>query len=107
MTAFLEAWGAEVPAEDMDMSMEMEGMDHGGMAGMMSPEQMADMEATEGADFDRMFLEMMIEHHEGAVTMAETQLDEGENPTALELAQTIIDAQQVEIDLMQDLLAGS
>jgi len=129
MTAFLEAWGAEVPAEGMDMSTEMDGMDHGGTAseepsedmdmstetdgmdpgsmnGMMSPEQMTDMEATEGADFDRMFLQMMVEHHEGAVAMAETEVDEGENPTALELAQTIIDTQQVEIDRMQDLLAG-
>ena len=107
MTAFLEAWGAEVPAEDMDASGQMEGMDHGGMAGMMSSEQMAGMAAAMGADFDRMFLQMMIEHHEGAVAMATTEVDEGENATALELAQAIIDTQESEIGRMQDLLAGS
>lgn len=109
MTAFLEAWGAEVPAEDMDMSMEMEGMDHGGMdgmAGMMSPEQMTELETAQGADFDEMFLTMMVEHHEGAVDMAETELAEGENPEAKELAQAIVDTQESEIARMQDLLGS-
>lgn len=106
MTAFLEAWGAEVPAEGMDASMEMEGMDHGGMAGMMSPEQMAELETAEGAAFDEMFLTLMVEHHEGAVDMAETELDEGQNPTAQELAQAIVDTQESEIARMQDLLGS-
>ncbi len=78
-----------------------------GMSGMMTPEQMSDLEAAEGAEFDRMFLEMMVEHHEGAVEMANTQLDDGENPDARELAQEVIDAQESEIDRMQDLLAAS
>lgn len=108
MTAFLEAWGAEVPEQDTSM----EGMDHGGdepmegMAGMMSPEDMSALESAEGAEFDEMFLQMMVEHHEGAVSMAEVELDEGQNPTALELAQTIVDTQESEIDRMQDLLGS-
>ena len=111
MTAFLEAWGAEVPKEDMSM----EGMDQGGdesmegmegMAGMMSPEDMAALESAEGAEFDEMFLQMMVEHHEGAVDMARTELDEGETPTALELAQAIVDTQESEIERMQGLLGS-
>lgn len=46
----------------------------------------------------------MIAHHEGAVEMAQTELDEGENPQALELAQKIIDDQQTEIAEMQEML---
>lgn len=129
MTSFLDAWGAAAPmggASEMPMEStdEMEGMDHStmdaddmagsegtegmeGMSGMMTPEQMADLEAAEGAEFDRMFLQMMVEHHEGAVEMANTQLDEGENPQARALAEQIIEAQESEITRMQDLLAAS
>ncbi|HLR95571.1 MAG TPA: DUF305 domain-containing protein, partial [Jiangellaceae bacterium] len=59
----------------------------------------------EGTDAARLFLEQMIAHHEGAVEMAQTQVDDGSNPDAIELAQTIIDAQTTEIQQMQDLLA--
>ena len=112
MTAFLEAWGAGGPMDGMDHSTmdaddmaAMPGME--GMSGMMTPQQMSDLEAAEGPDFDRMFLQLMIEHHEGAVEMATTQLDDGENPDARALAEEIIQAQESEIARMQDLLAGS
>ncbi len=108
MTGWLQEWDAEVPA-DGDMA-DMEGMDHGGgdmagMDGMMSPEQMGRLEQSSGADFDRLFLEQMTEHHVGAVEMARTELDAGADPDALALAQAIIDTQQAEIDEMADLLA--
>ncbi len=56
-------------------------MDHGGMPGMMTEkqmammteEQMAEMEAWTGSEFDELFLESMIEHHTGAVQMAQTE----------------------------------
>ena len=108
MTAFLEAWGADVPADDMTMDgdgMDGDGMDGmAGMAGMMTPEEMADLEAAEGQSFDQMFLQMMVAHHEGAVEMAQTELDEGQDPDALQLAEEIIDTQQSEIQRMQNLL---
>jgi len=105
MTGLLDSWGAEVPADMTGMG-EMEGMDHGptGMPGMMSAEEMASLEAAQGADFDRMFFEMMIAHHEGAIEMAQVELDNGADPAALALAQEIIDAQQAEIMQMQGLL---
>lgn len=116
MTGWLQEWGAEVPAEG-DMS-GMEGMEEGmegmsgmegmegmeGMGGMMTPEQMQGLEQATGAAFDRMFLESMLEHHRGAVEMAQVELDEGADPEALELAQTIIDTQQAEITEMETLL---
>jgi uncharacterized protein (DUF305 family) len=73
--------------------------------GMMTAEQMAALDGATGDEFDRMFLELMIEHHEGAIAMSQTELSEGTNEEAEELAQEIIDAQQAEIDHMQELLA--
>lgn len=104
MTDWLEEWGEDVPAE------EMPGMDHGGMSsgdmpGMMSEEDLAGLGSASGPKFDRMFLTMMIEHHEGAVEMARTEQADGENPDAIALAEDIESAQTEEIALMQDLLA--
>lgn len=97
MNALLESWGQE-PMQDM------EDMDHDGMTGMMSDEQMTELEEAEGEEFDTMFLQMMIEHHEGAVEMAQTELDEGVNPEARDLAQQIIDDQNTEIEQMNEML---
>ena len=107
LTGWLEAWGAEVPDMSMGSMGGMEGMDHGGssMSGMMSEEDMKVLEDADGPTASGLFLEQMIEHHTGAIEMAQTELNDGQNPQALELAQTIIDAQQAEISEMEDLLA--
>lgn len=78
------------------------GMDHGD--GMMSAEDMANLEAANGADAARLFLEQMIVHHEGAVEMAQVAVENGEDPDVRALAQEVIDAQQIEIATMRDLL---
>jgi len=96
MQGWLEDWGQD------EMSDDMGGMDHS--SGMMSEEDMTDLENATGAEFDEMFLTMMIEHHEGAIEMAQIELDDGQNPDAQELAQNIIDAQQAEIEEMQGIL---
>ncbi|MGC0250457.1 MULTISPECIES: DUF305 domain-containing protein [unclassified Pseudactinotalea] len=100
MTSWLETWGEETsPAGGM------EGMDHGmDMEGMSQEEAMAELESLSGAEFDQRFLELMIAHHRGAVDMAQAELDGGENPQALELAQKIIDDQQAEIAEMEQML---
>ena len=97
----LEAWLTDWGVDSDDAG----GMDHGGMDGMMSEDDMAELEAADGAEASRLFLEQMIEHHEGAVEMALTQLDDGQNPDAVALAQDIVDAQTGEIDQMRDMLA--
>lgn len=100
MNEWLKAWGA--PA-----STSMPGMDHSGHgsgSGMMSDADMKMLEQAKGAAFDKMWLEMMIKHHEGAVAMAQTELQKGSNADAKKLAQEIIDAQQKEITEMQGLL---
>ncbi|WP_219415790.1 DUF305 domain-containing protein [Pseudonocardia nigra] len=107
MTGFLESWGAEVPADDSRGGMDHGDTGHGdmgGMSGMMTPEQMQQLRYASGPEFDRMFLEMMIAHHEGAVTDAERELAEGVNEQAKALASEITDAQTAEIERMQMLL---
>jgi uncharacterized protein (DUF305 family) len=80
-------------------------MDHGDMGGMMSSEDMDSLANATGAEFDRMFLDMMTAHHSGAVQMAETEIADGENPDALAMADEIRDTQNAEISEMQQLLA--
>ena len=62
-------------------------------------------ENAEGVEASRMFLESMTAHHEGAIDMAQDEVDNGQNPDAVELAETIVETQQAEIDQMQQLLA--
>lgn len=110
MTGWLEEWGYDVPQgtslEGVEMP-GMEGMDMGTMPmpGMMSKEQMDQMAGMSGPAFDRMFLESMVEHHRGAIEMAEAQLQDGQNPEALALAEDVIAAQTAEIEEIEQLLA--
>jgi uncharacterized protein (DUF305 family) len=79
--------------------------DHAGMPGMMSGDQMKDLGAATGADFDKRWLEMMIEHHEGAIAMANDAIKDAKNPDVVAFAKTIVAAQQAELDTMKSLLA--
>ncbi|SNY80891.1 Uncharacterized conserved protein, DUF305 family [Nocardia amikacinitolerans] len=75
-----------------------------GMPGMMSAEQMTALQAASGPAFDEMWLEMMIEHHTGAIDMAKTELADGVNPEAQALARAVIAAQESEIATMRGML---
>jgi len=119
MSGWLQEWGEEVPStmrdhvnggheghgddEDSSMSDSMEGMDED-MPGMMSAEDMDALENASDAEFSDMWLTMMIEHHEGAIEMSETEQDEGRFKPAVDLAGTIIESQTAEIDTMEKLL---
>jgi uncharacterized protein (DUF305 family) len=70
--------------------------------GMMTDDEMAELEAAEGDEFDRLFLEHMIEHHEGAIVMSQQVLEDGEDPEVAGLAQAVIAAQEAEIEQMRD-----
>jgi uncharacterized protein (DUF305 family) len=65
---------------------------------------MKQLEGAKGAEFDRMWMQMMIKHHEGAIDMARTELSKGSSSEAKALAQKVVDAQQAEITEMQGLL---
>ncbi|MCC4249788.1 MULTISPECIES: DUF305 domain-containing protein [Microbacterium] len=95
MEGWLRDWGVSMDG--------MAGMDHGG--GMMSESDMQALEAAEGTEASRLFLQQMIEHHRGAVDMAQDEVDEGRNGDVVELARTIVDSQTAEIATMEELLA--
>ncbi len=110
MRGWLQQWGAPEQMDGMD------GMDHGDMGhgdtdsggqsagGMMSDADMGALGNASGADFDRMWLTMMIAHHEGAIKMAEQVKAESTNPDVTALADAIVAGQKKEIDTMQQLL---
>jgi uncharacterized protein (DUF305 family) len=77
-----------------------------GMPGMMSAEDMKSLEGSSGAGFDRMFVQMMIKHHEGAIEMARTEQANGKNADAIALAKQIEKAQAAEIAVMRGLLGA-
>lgn len=109
MTGWLKQWGKPVPgaaAAGQD-SRDMGGMAMGSqdMPGMMSADDMARLKKASDAAFQDMWLHMMVRHHEGAITMAKTELTAGKSDQAKKLAQSIIDGQQTEIDQMKRLLA--
>ena len=91
MEGLLGEAGAEIPND-------MGGMDMGGSEMGMSQEEMDNLSALEGEEFDKMFSEMMIRHHGEAIQMANDVLKDGENEDVAALAQGIIDEQQKEID---------
>lgn len=101
MTAWLTEWGQPAPSTDMG---QMGGMDHSSGSGIMTTQDMDALMAASGPEFDRQWLTMMIAHHTGAIEMANTEIADGSNPDAQEMARTIVATQQQEIDTMQRLL---
>lgn len=105
LTDWLEQWGEPTQPEGMDMDMDMGGdHDMSQMEGMLSEEDLQLLSDAPGPEAAELFLNQMIAHHEGAVAMAEDQVENGTYPPAVDLAQTIIDTQQQEIDTMQQML---
>ena len=109
MTGWLESWDEEVPDLDaMDHMMMGHGDDDddNDMPGMMDADQMQQMTSMmgDGLTFDRMWVLMMIEHHEGAIEMAQDEMGDGQSADAIALAGDIVTAQKAEIDVMQQML---
>ena len=92
MTAWIESSGSST-----DMGHDM------GMGGMLTDEQMTALENAQGAAFDKLYLEGMIGHHEGALQMA-TMIENSSNSEAKELAANIIKSQSAEIEKMKQML---
>ncbi|GGS79075.1 DUF305 domain-containing protein [Streptomyces violaceus] len=100
MKSWLKAWGKPESAGE-----NMPGMDHGsGMSGMMSAGDMKKLEAAKGNEFDRMFAELMIEHHKGAITMAEDEQKKGRDATAKKLAADVVRTQSAEVEKFEKIL---
>ncbi|GAA2226361.1 DUF305 domain-containing protein [Streptomyces nogalater] len=100
LTGWLKAWGEQAPTAGMDHS------GHTGMSGMMSESDMAALKKATGKDFDKRFLSLMVEHHQGAVEMATTEKHKGRSGDAKAMAEAIITAQDAEIKEMKQLLGA-
>ncbi|MEE4154523.1 MAG: DUF305 domain-containing protein [Erythrobacter sp.] len=123
--AFMNGWLSERGEKTVMAGMDHAGMDHSGMdhsghmmgqggdqvpmVGMATPEQIAQLATLEGTEFDRMFLSLMIPHHEGAVKMVEDLLEadgSAADPVLFQFVSDIEADQTAEIDRMDALLAG-
>ncbi|WP_083406461.1 DUF305 domain-containing protein [Mycolicibacterium rutilum] len=93
--------GTGMPGQGMP-GHQMPGMSGG--HGMMSDADMAALQNAQGAEASRLFLMQMIEHHKGAIMMAQQEIDNGQFPAAMEMARNIVSSQQAEIDTMQGML---
>jgi uncharacterized protein (DUF305 family) len=76
-----------------------------GMDGMLTDAELETLEAAKGPEFDRLFLEGMIAHHEGTISMAEGVVD-SKNPEVAKLAASIIKSQTEQIQYMKELLGN-
>lgn len=95
LKTWLTGWGAS--------SAGMTGMDQG-TDGMMSQSDMDALNSATGAAAAKLFLEQMMAHHQGAIKMAQTEIDWGRNLNAKKMDETIIKTQTNEISVMKDLL---
>jgi uncharacterized protein (DUF305 family) len=89
--------------KERNLPPDVPGHDHGTMRGMQSPEEIQRLTAARGTDFDRLFVQMMTEHHQGAVEMSTNLLKVGIDLRLNELAASIGHEQAVEIDRMREL----
>ena len=83
--------------------------DHGMMPGMLTEQELERLAAASGAEFDRLFLESMIRHHEGAVTMVATLFftnGAGQEPEIFRLASDVDADQRTEIARMRAMLGA-
>ena len=76
------------------------------MPGMVDDAALSRLRSLSGKEFDTLWLESMISHHQGAVEMAKAELANGQDAGAKEMAQHIVDTQQAEIDQMKQMLGG-
>jgi uncharacterized protein (DUF305 family) len=110
MQAWLDQWGmAGMPGMDGMPGMHgmpgMPGMESmPGMQGMVSPADMQAIRDAQGVDAMRLFLLHMIKHHEGAIDMANNEIESGRFPEAIALSESIVTSQRKEIDVMNQIL---
>lgn len=90
---------------NLDAQLEGSGHEHPTMHGLQTSDRIAALTATTGSAFDRMFVEMMSEHHQGAIAMAQEVLAAGVDRQVRELARNIAFEQAVEVNRMREVLA--
>lgn len=108
MRRWLQARHEDVPDSNAAHPM-MPGLDHAHMMpGMLTAEQLAQLDRARGPEFDRLFLTFMIQHHQGAITMVNQLFGQGagEQETVFRFASDVFADQSTEIARMQKMLAA-
>ena len=110
MQGWLTQWGMPASPTTPPSGSMMPGMpgmdDMPGMQGMMSPADMQALQNAQGVEASKLFLTQMIKHHQGAITMAQNEIKNGQFPDAVALAKSIATSQQKEIDTMNQFLSS-
>ncbi|MCG7610440.1 MULTISPECIES: DUF305 domain-containing protein [Mycobacterium] len=106
MQGWLKQWG-NPPMPPMPQQGHGD-MGHGmqGMQGMVSETDMTALRNAQGPEAAKLYLTHMIAHHEGAITMAQDEINDGQYPAAVEMAHAIVKTQQQEIDTMRQILGS-
>lgn len=103
MNGWLKAWGQPAMMSNSGHVGHGNGM---GMDGMMSDADLQKLRDANATDASKLFLEQMIQHHQGAIDMALTEVSGGQNQEVVTLAKSVVADQQTEIDHMKQMLAG-
>ncbi len=129
MFAWLSVWGLPQTSSEPSMQWmslpvingEEQGVDHSGMdmtegsenaapgesmPGMATPDDLRQLSSLSGAEAERLYLELMMAHHQGGVAMAASVLARTNNPQVTTLAQAMVRQQSKELDYMSELLAA-
>lgn len=122
MAAWLQLWGLPAAAPEPSMTwMTRPALDGGSheshdgsadqshtpgepMPGLATPEQLQQLRDASGVEAERLFLELMIAHHQGGVEMASAVIERSKHPVVVDLATSMVRAQQSEVDYMTELL---
>ena len=107
--SFMQGWLQEREEQVLDPTAEHSEHTHHNMIGMATPEQMTQLAESKSTDFDRLFLQLMITHHDGAVKMVKElreQPGSTYDPLLNEFASDVTNDQAVEIERMNALLIG-
>ncbi|WP_208301146.1 DUF305 domain-containing protein [Mycobacterium sp. DL440] len=107
MQGWLKLWGnPPMPPMPQQGHGDMGHGDMPAMQGMVSEADMTALRNAQGAEAAKLYLTHMIAHHEGAITMAQDEIKDGQYPAAVEMARTIVKTQQQEIDTMHQILGS-
>ncbi|HLS13529.1 MAG TPA: DUF305 domain-containing protein [Beutenbergiaceae bacterium] len=113
MYAWLELWGLPQTSTQSPMGWMQDHSDPQAhatasdpMPGMATREELNRLAAASGAEAERLYLDLMVAHHEGGIEMAQYAADNAQNSAVKGLAVSIVNSQSAELNVLNDLLAA-
>jgi len=103
LNGWLTAWGHPFGSDHDSGTQEESGLNHHGGNGLLSEAEMQALDLASGPDAQRLYVDGMVKHHQGAVAIAETEIKDGQNADAVKFARNLVQDQKHEITTMQNL----